>query len=170
MNIAAAFISAPDSAALARFTAKIAVDGECWQWTAAMHPDGYGQFAFDGRSWHAHQIAARWSGRDVPRGFEIDHLCRNRACVRPDHLDVTTHRVNVLRGRGVGVRNAEKTHCRKGHPLARPHENGPRRCEPCFKARFSRERRDRNAELKRTLGLSDLRTKEARRIIREMNA
>jgi hypothetical protein len=56
------------------------------------------------------------SGRTVPPGMEIDHLCRKRHCVNPKHLDIVTRRENTLRGEGLPAQRARRTACPKGHP------------------------------------------------------
>lgn len=92
-----------------RFRAKIDKDGpipparpelgRCHVWTASLSVrGGYGQFRLDGRTRKAHQVALELAGVPIPAGSEPDHLCRNRACVRPDHLEPVTRRENFLRG------------------------------------------------------------------------
>lgn len=84
----------------------------CWQWAGSIDKDGYG--TWNGR--RAHRRIYEKAGRAVPSDRELDHLCRNRGCVNPDHLAVVTHRVNTLRGDTLPARNAAKTHCPQGHP------------------------------------------------------
>src|SRR5512144_125133 len=85
-------------------------DDECWEWKA-YRKDGYGLFAYYG----AHIMAHRWSYErahgPIPRHLTLDHLCRNRMCVNPAHLEVVTIRENTLRGFGPSANNARKTHC-----------------------------------------------------------
>ena len=108
-----------------RFWAKVNKDGPipanrpdlgpCWQWTAALSL-GYGIFCRQGsRTEGAHRISLELAGRLPPKPLEPDHLCRNRACVNPDHMEAVTHRVNDLRGVGAAARNAVVTHCPAGH-------------------------------------------------------
>jgi hypothetical protein len=70
----------------------------CWLWRGRQDRDGYGVAWHAGRTWRAHRLAwAALSGDGLPAGAELDHLCRRRACVRPDHLDPVDRRMNVSR-------------------------------------------------------------------------
>lgn len=95
--------------------------GECWIWQRSKCVDGYGKMnnrLFPTETL-AHRISYRIFNGAIPAGTEIDHLCRNRACVNPKHLCVLPHLENVRRGVRLRERhrNAKKTHCLRGHPL-----------------------------------------------------
>lgn len=91
------------------------VDG-CWNWTAATS-DGYGRFSIKHRLYLAHRVAWELEGVEIPPGLQIDHLCRNRKCVNPQHLEVVDGRTNTLRGTAPSAFNSVKTHCPRGHAL-----------------------------------------------------
>lgn len=116
------------------------VDGgdvtSCWIWKAAILHNGYGQFKVaDGWAVKAHRWSYEQLRGEIPAGLVIDHLCRNRACVNPWHLDPVTIKTNVLRGTGHTALNASKTHCPKGHLYTEANtlrsRNGWRRCRAC---------------------------------------
>ncbi|MFF5643006.1 HNH endonuclease signature motif containing protein [[Kitasatospora] papulosa] len=107
----------------------------CVEWQGPKDAQGYGHFGGLG-------LAHRWSFTEangpIPAGTELDHLCRNRACVAPGHLEAVTHRENVLRGTSPPAICAAKTHCINGHEFTaentviRP--DGNRRCRICKRA------------------------------------
>jgi hypothetical protein len=72
-------------------------EGECWQWNACKNPDGYGFFSTGGRSVAVHRIAYELTKGRIPDGLDVDHLCKNRGCCNPDHLEAVSHRVNMER-------------------------------------------------------------------------
>lgn len=101
-----------------RFMAQQRSDLEtgCRIWTGTLDRDGYGRFFIEGRRFAAHRVAYTWSRGLIPDDLTVDHLCRNRACVQPEHLEVVTNRENIARG-NAGLFNRSKTHCKQGHPL-----------------------------------------------------
>lgn len=91
-----------------RFWAKVDV-GDCWEWTATRHPQGHGMFTPpQSNPVYAHRFAYELLVGPIPPGLTLDHLCRNRGCVNPDHLQPVTQRVNVLRGDAPAARTAER--------------------------------------------------------------
>ena len=125
-----------------RFWAKVQKTRTCWLWTGATISSGYGQFRFKGRQIVAHRWAYEDAFGPIPKGLDLDHLCRNRNCVRPSHLEPVTRRENVLRGEGLAAQNAVKTHCPQGHPYTGDNlyvqPGGGRRCRTCHRERSIR--------------------------------
>jgi len=108
-----------DSRLPKKFWDKCGIDSatECWSWTASK-VRGYGQFHLSGGNVLAHRHAYESLVAQVPRVMTCDHLCRNRACCNPSHIDIVTNKENVLRGESFSAKNARKTHCILGHPLS----------------------------------------------------
>lgn len=117
---------------------------DCWEWTAYVTPDGYGRFQLSARkNSNAHLVAWRLSGSDIPTGWEIDHACRNRRCVRPEHLSLVPKNYNAKQGRETRAANQrKKTHCRNGHAYAaeeyKPTKEGWRVCGQCARDNANR--------------------------------
>lgn len=125
-----------------RFWIKVRKDAQsgCWLWIAALDRLGYGSF----KRTKAHRWAYEHFVGPIPAGRELDHLCRNRSCVNPDHLEPVTHAENMARGA-----NAVKTHCPAGHGYEQTARiwHGRRHCRLCNNA-ASRRYRERLRECK----------------------
>lgn len=139
----------PHLPASERFVTKyeIAPTG-CWLWTSVIDGEGYGDFWDGSKNLDAHRWSYEHHVGAVPPGLHLDHLCRVRHCVNPDHLEPVTAGENVLRGVGPSAVNAAKTHCKRGHPFAGRNlkiiaTTGERRCRECARLRDAgyRERR-----------------------------
>lgn len=129
----------------------------CMEWTGGLNGVGYGQF-YAGRSSlsqtgkvYAHRWAYERVKGPIPDGMFLDHLCRNRRCVNPSHLEPVSPRENVIRGISPAAQHSKKTHCPKGHPYLGENlriTNGARFCREC--ARIAAQRARDKAKMERS--------------------
>ena len=109
--------------------------GPCWVWTAGLNAYGYGHFWDGDKTIGSHQWLYESQHGPTPSGSNLDHLCRNKPCINPHHLESVPVGANNLRGVGWGALNARKTHCPQGHPYdeANTHigRDGYRYCRIC---------------------------------------
>jgi hypothetical protein len=144
----------PQRPAIDRFADKVALtDSGCIEWTAATDGTGYGKFQVEpghnGRLGQAHRWYYEHSVGPIPSSLHLDHLCRNRLCVNPEHLEPVTHQENILRGVGPTAANAQKTHCPAGHEYSGDNlyvtpSTGSRLCRAC-RRQHDLNRRQRKA-------------------------
>ncbi len=116
----------------------------CWNWTGNVWC-GYGMYGLGGKCWRVHRLSYTELVGDIPEGLTLDHLCRNKRCVNPAHLEPVTAAVNTMRGNAAGALNAAKTECKWGHPLSGDNlylapTTGARICLECKRLRRQRIR------------------------------
>lgn len=105
-----------------RIAERAVVDPEtgCWVWPGARRAGGYGHIGWQSKNVRSYQSTHRAMYEacvgPVPGGLDLDHLCRNRACCNPEHLEPVTRRENLLRGVTITAERAARTHCPQGHP------------------------------------------------------
>ena len=123
----------------------------CWLWLGNCNPKGYGRFMRQGKTFMAHRASYEVHRGPIPEGLQLDHLCRVRCCINPDHLEPVTARENVMRGISFAAINAAMKTCRLGHPLKSTKRY--RHCRICATVRSNRykavkrlERLDRLAQ------------------------
>lgn len=117
--------------------------GDCWVWTGYLDRKGYGRVNFPstakGKARPVHRIV--WAALVGPLAEDesLDHLCRNKACCNPDHLELIDIKTNILRGFNPPAMNARATHCLNGHEFSgdnvRPRNDGGRGCRICRRDR-----------------------------------
>jgi hypothetical protein len=120
-----------------RFWTKVDKTDDCWLWTAARNRHGYGVCWNGTSTMLAHRFAY---GHPIPDGLQIDHLCRVRHCVNPDHLELVTNRENWRRGQSHAAVAQRTGRCKYGHSLADAYrdKNGHvRNCGTCKRQKRS---------------------------------
>ena len=162
-RLAPFFPYAPSSVDLRRFTSKVDATGPCWIWTAAMGRGNYGVFKVHGIQYAAHRVAYLWCYGSIDPDLELDHLCRNTACVNPFHLEQVTQQENMRRVPYPSQNRKRKvtpcyhwrhsqTHCKHGQLLEPPYvyidTRGYRVCKACRalagKVIYYRKKRERD--------------------------
>lgn len=121
----------------------VATFDACWQWLAGRTSRGYGATYVNGGQQPAHRVAYQAAYGPIPQGLVIDHLCRNRACCNPNHMEPVTPRENVLRGIGPSASHAQKAVCPLGHPYTHRDAHGARRCRVCAREQDARHKAKR---------------------------
>lgn len=121
------------------------LESGCWCWTGRLK-DGYGELYLGGRRVRAHRFTYEYFRSEIPPGLVIDHLCRNRACINPWHMEPVTRKVNSLRGEAPQIIAWRDDRCGRGHDLrdayVRP-DTGTRMCRECQRERGRARRQER---------------------------
>lgn len=146
-----------------RLEAKIDKSDNCWLWAGAIDKAGYGRMGVGGKVLYTHRLSYEFYVGPIPEGLHIDHICRVRSCLNPDHLEPVTCRENARRGNTgelSGAKQRAKTHCPQGHPYDETNtyvdpNNGSRTCRKCHAERERRSQVKRRAAMSFTAGLKE---------------
>lgn len=145
-----------------RFFGRVEKTESCWNWLGGTGKGGYGIFRISSTQYYVHRVSWAIANGGTPGSLCIDHLCKNRTCVNPSHMELVTLAVNTMRGdtsSSIPVINSRKTHCIRGHEFNEDNvffdAKGSRRCRECFRIhdhspRRLRLRRERRARLNAT--------------------
>jgi hypothetical protein len=128
---------------LSVFWSKVDKTETCWNWKGYLQPNGYAAYGSKKNRDYAHRISYRLFKGEIPNGLDIDHLCRNRKCINPEHLEAVSRRINLLRGIGFPSIEAAQTHCIHGHEFNQVNTNfnsGKRKCRACDAERHRKYR------------------------------
>jgi hypothetical protein len=139
-------VSAPTESEIARFNSKWIKQGDCHVWTGTKDRYGYGQLGFRRATRASHRVAMFLAGKAIPDGYVVNHICCNRLCVNPQHLEAIPASDNWRKdSRTASYVNSQKTHCPKGHPYDRKYA-GQRYCSICESEKSKRLRAKWKAE------------------------
>ena len=135
-----------------RFFKLIKIDqiSGCWNWCGYLNSNGYGKLGIKMKTHYSHRISYFIFKGEIPEGLVVDHKCRNRSCVNPDHLRAVTRRTNTIENSSsMAAIHSRKKECLRGHPLSgtnlRIRKNGSRICIACHQMRNAK--RDRRKKI-----------------------
>lgn len=121
----------------------------CWQWTGYLNPGGYANFRIGKKMFKVHRVSYEYFVGQIKERLTLDHLCRNRGCFNPAHLEPVSLAENILRGESPWAKHARTTCCSSGHAYSRENTRinprGSRCCRMCetlrtHKRRIARQR------------------------------
>ena len=117
---------------------------KCWNWTGVPNKDGYGRLTLNNKDerkdWLAHRYVYTYYIGKIKDNMTLDHLCRNRICVNPEHLEPVLIGVNLLRGNTFQAKNSQKISCKRSHMFNNKntyYHKGHRHCRTCRRLRAS---------------------------------
>jgi len=139
----------------------------CWEWTACKNSDGYGKFQINRKLEYSHRLSYENKYGKIPQGLVINHLCRNRSCCNPEHLEQVTVKENNQKGLAGfvnGLKQRAKKQCPQGHPYSKENTyvnpKGDRICKICKLITCNQFARRKRLEVKLTV----IRRKEAKEV------
>lgn len=123
-----------------RFWEKVSKGESCWEWLGSINVNGYGIFSIGYGQEYAHRVSIHLTRGVIPKHLQVDHICRNRKCVNPSHLELVTSGENTRRGISSLIRRL-KTHCKNGHEYTpsntlKNKKPGNRRCRECHRLEY----------------------------------
>lgn len=140
-----------------RFLSKVHIVNDCWVWGACKLKSGYGKFGIGDRSYLAHRVSYNIFKGKIGKKMVIDHACKNKSCVNPDHLREFTVKENTtINSNSVAAINAQKTHCIYGHEFTPENTVKVKKgksCRTCDTIRTNQSARKRR-RIKREMGLT----------------
>ncbi len=121
------------------------VESGCWEWQGYVFKSGYGSFWFNDKTYRSHRFIYEYYHGSICPDLTIDHLCRNRKCCNPNHLEQVTYKENVLRSPFTQASiNSRKTHCIYGHEFNESntyvYSHGKRECRICNRTNCKKRR------------------------------
>lgn len=142
------------------FFEKVNQTSECWLWTGTLTSRGYGRFHIHGKRFRAHRWSYERFVNKIEEGLTIDHLCKNKSCVKPQHLEAVTNSVNISRywandSSITESRDWKTGTCTNGHDLSivgyvdRKKKNGSisRECIQCRRNQHRRHYEKKHAKV-----------------------
>lgn len=131
----------------------------CWEWTGRHDVLGYSLIYIEGKYRKAHRFSYELHIGQIPADLHLDHLCRNRGCVNPQHLEPVTLVENIMRGNGAAAQAARRTHCPQGHPYFGDNlvltDKGYRVCRTC-RRKHDRDNKRKARQAARVVKPSDV--------------
>lgn len=123
---------------------KVSGEAGCWLWTGALNADGYGAVGRDNKVLRVHRVTYELLVGPIPDGMQLDHLCRNRACCNPKHLEPVTNKENWLRGQHHTAVMLRENKCGRGHEMTEEntyHRRTGRMCRACVLLKSAENRK-----------------------------